>query len=165
MIGLDLFLAHVDEACDVRDVVRLHLGAGERLRLFEGDLCALDGVDEVLFDALELLVRHALDGDDARALDERAGLLRQKLHALRGAVGALVVLPVQKGDGEHLVSLADGELFPPDVIDGRLGKDVDDRALQLLFRQPLRVIADDFAQVLDGDAELRGEVLADLLRL
>ena len=161
----DLLPAHADKALHVRDVVRLHLRAGERLRLFEGDLGALDGVDEVLFDALELLVRHSLDRDDAGALDERARLLGQKLDALGGAVRALVVLPVQKGDGKDLVSLADGQLFPPDVIDGRLGKDVDDRPLQLFRRQAFRVVANNFAQIFHGDAELRREVAADLLGL
>ena len=146
--------------------MRLHLSPRQRGGLFHGHFRALDRVDEVFFDARHLFFGNAFDGDDARALDERAGLLRQQLDTLRRAVRALIVLPVQKGDGKHGVARkVGGQLFAVDGIDGRFGKYVDDRPFQLLGGEALRVVADDLAHVFRVDAQLRAHVFADLFRL
>ena len=119
----------------------------------------------MLFDAGKLFVGNAFHRDDARALDERARLFCQKLHALRRAVRALVVLPVEEGDRKHLVFFIERNLFKIYVVYGRLGKHVYDGCLELLFGKPLNVVPNDFAHIARMNGELRRKVVFYFLRL
>ena len=94
----------------------------------------------MLFDGGELFVRHALDRVYFGAFDEGARLFRQKLHALRRAVRALIVLPREIADRKYLIFLADPDSFQVYVIDGRLGKHRRNRRLQFRLGQPLHVV-------------------------
>ena len=83
------------------------------------------------------------------ALYERFFLLRQKLYALCGTVRSLVVLPLEKSYGKNFISVADGKIAYIGVVDGRLGKHVDDRGFELVFGYTLHVVAEQYAQSID----------------
>ncbi len=76
----------------------------------------------MLFDFSKLGKRYAFYGVHGCALYKRALLLRKKLHALRRAVGALVVLTRKIRNGKNLVVLGKFNLFEIDVVYGRLGE-------------------------------------------
>ena len=165
VVGGDLLVAHGNESLYLRNVLRLHLCARERCGLFEGYFRTFNGIDQVFFDADKFFVRNSADRVNFRAFDERAVFLRKQLNALRRAVRALIVLPVEKGDGKYFISLADGKRFAIDVVHGRFGKHIYDRAFQFRFADALRVVTDNFAQVFYADAQLRRKVAPRLFRL
>ena len=78
----------------------------QRLRQLQRCLAAFHGVDDILLDGGELLLRQrALQNVDARGAHDGALALREDLDALCGGVRPLVILTGQIFHGEHHVAL------------------------------------------------------------
>ena len=149
---------------DVRGLLGMHF---EGFRFRKRGLAALDLVDAVGLDFLEVLEAHvADDDDDARRRDPGALFLRHELHALRCGVRTLVELARQILHGKHAGVREMGQLFLIDDIDGRLREHdgLDLRVLAVI--EPLDVVAVDDAHGLQPrEAERLREVVAQLARL
>ena len=101
----------------------------------------------MLLYADEIGIRHALYGIHVGALDERPFALGEQLHALRRAVGALVVLTGEIGYCKHLVAFAELNIFQIYVVDGRFGKDCGYGCAELFLRHSLHIVAKQLSDV------------------
>ena len=113
---------HPGKAVDRCDGLGLGEVLFERLGLCKRGLAALDGVDNVVLDGLDVLFRErAVERVDLRRADARALALTQELDALRRAVRALVELAGQRLDSKDGGSAARVDL-PARQVELRLGE-------------------------------------------
>ena len=121
---LDLLFGELAEAVDDPDIrwpICLHF---KRFGLVQRGLAGFDGIDEMLFDFVEIDGGNGLVKSVNRCgSKDRAFLLREELDALRGGVRPLVILAGEGFDGEELQSVHGGEGFVIDEIAVRLGED------------------------------------------
>ena len=165
MVGGNFFVRPADKALHVFDVRAFQRFAPERRGLFQTYLLALHGVDEVLFYGGKLFVRDSFHRVHLRAFDEGTRLFREKLHALRRAVRALVVLTRQKTDGKYFIAFGNFHGFQVYVIHGRFGKDRAERRGELRLAQSLHVVSQNQTEILRIDIQQGLDVRRFLLRL
>ena len=151
MVVGNLFVGHFDEALNALYILGLNGDMRKGLRLFKADFLALNGVDEVLFDAGQILLAYTFYSIDIGALDEGALLLGEELNTLGGAVGALVVLTREVGHGKDFVVLAELNFLKVDVVYGRLGENRGYCSVELLLGHSLDVVADELTHILHLD--------------
>ena len=142
VIRRNFLRAVIDKARKSFYVLRFNRLVHERQGLFERDLFAFHGVYKMLFNACKLFAVRALDRINGRALNKRALLSRQKLYALRGAVGALVVLSRKIRNCKNAVTLFEVCVFIVDLVHGGLGKYARHGGSDFFLRHPLDVVAD-----------------------
>ena len=136
----------------------------QRLRQLQRCLAAFDGVDDILLDRGDLIVRQlARKRIHARGAHERTLALRQDLHALRGRVRPLVILTGQIFHGKHRVTLR--QRVRHDIELG-LGQHRPDGVVEQLPADALEVIAVEQAQPRQGlDAQKCPQILQQGARL
>ena len=158
----DLLVGHPAKALDHRDVGPLARGIGQGLRLFQRGLPALHGVDQVVFDPLELGVGDALQLVQGGAAHQGPRLEGQQLHALGGRIRPLVVLAGQVLHRQQMFG-PEGQFFK-DLIGRRLRKDHGPGCLEVGRLDVLHIVAQQLAHLFGPDAEHGGQIGPDLLR-
>ena len=135
-------------------VERLHFGGNgvrnmQRFGEGEARLAALHGVDDILFEGGERLIRdvpvHRIELCRAH---EGTLALGDELDALRGRVGALIELPGEVFHGEHSGARKVDTFRRP--VHLRFGKHRLDAGVEERFFDILRVVAVDDADALDA---------------
>ena len=132
---------HRGKALDRSDVLRLGKVLSERFRLCKRGLAALDGVDDIALNGLNVGIgKRTVERIDLRRADARTLALAQKLDALSRAVGALVKLAGQRLHGEGGGSAGNVGLLARQVK-LRLGKDGGAGIVKKVFVHALGVVA------------------------
>ncbi|MPN36940.1 hypothetical protein SDC9_184452 [bioreactor metagenome] len=137
----DLFFVHFDEPVHHRNFggdCEIHL---ERIVFIERGFARIHRVDDVIFDRLELVSRHAFDEINFCKTHIRAFLARQQLHALRRAVCALVVLAGQIFHSKHTIAFFVRHILTRHRIDRRFAEHICDRGLKILIVNTFHVVA------------------------
>ena len=154
-----LFVGKIGKALDVGDDKVGTCLLNERFGQSHISFPAVDGVDEIMLYALHLALAHARKGIDRGALDERARAHGKQLHALHGAVRALIVLSGQIFGDEHLITVHLRERVFIDVVDGRFAEYGVERLFENVLVQALDVVSDELSHIRNGDTEHAGDVV------
>ena len=144
-------------------------GGGDSVLYFQGvvlvetALAGLNGVDEVVLDARELIIGYLSPEDvDLSVLYNRALARAEHLNALCSGIRTLVELTRQELDREHSLVCGSFGQVVEHLVNRRLGEHRRDSCLEILFGQLLAVVAVDNAYILDrSDAESHVQVSED----
>ena len=156
----------VEEALEHLDRLGLGLRHGQRIALLKRSLARLDGVDDVTFDGLNVLIgQRAGQQVHLRAANLGALALADQLDALACRCRALVELAGQELHGEHLRAVGPRQLCRCH-IDLGLAEHGGNALIEQLLRDALHVVAVHQTQTLErGDAQDAAQLVRQLLGL
>ena len=118
--------------------------------LVESALTGLNGVDEIVLDACELIIGDlSLEDVNLRVLHYRTLAGTEHLNALCSGIRALVELTRQELNGEHSLVRSQLRQVIENLVNRRLGEHCRDSRLEVLFGQLLAVVAVDNAHILN----------------
>ena len=152
-------LVQVDKALQRADVRRGRERVEERFRQIEQSFPALHRVDHMALDGRQFIGREiAIEHIQPRGFHHRPLALESQLHALRGAIRALVVLAGQIFHREHKIPVV--RVIRRGVIELRLGKNGAHRAVEQILLRALHIVAVEQAQAFQGfNAQKRADIL------
>ena len=178
---LDVVIVHrqtefLDEGIQTRFVQadkalqRLHGGGDVVVRVkgivgVQRRLAGLHGVDEILLDRLELLIRQVAGNDvDPRIFDAAALLLGEQGNALLAGIRPLVELTGQILHGKHPVAGVEHREGVVHLIDSRLGEHSRHSRIEILLGQAVGIVAVEDAHADDIQPQCGAQITENGLR-